>query len=115
MCEPGPMQGFGARLKARGRELGLSDSEIARRLGLSQPRYASYTVDAAEPDLATLSRICRALDVTPDEVLGFADTSEPEPKALPLSQLAAAARSLDPARLDIAVVLLNALAGMPKA
>lgn len=49
----------------------MSDAEVARRVGLSQSRYANYVVDKREPDLATLVRICRVLKVTPDLLLDF--------------------------------------------
>jgi len=65
------MDGLGEKLRARARELGLSDTEVARRLGLSQSRYANYVVDKREPDFATFIRICRVLGTTPDRLLGF--------------------------------------------
>ena len=64
---------MGARLRAQARELDLSDSEVARRLDLSQPRYANYVKETNEPDLATISRSCRARGTCPDEILAFAD------------------------------------------
>ena len=65
------MDGFGKMLRNRAAALGLTDSEVARRLGLSQARYHNYVSDTAEPDLGTLLRICRALSTSPDEVLAF--------------------------------------------
>ena len=65
------MDGFGKMLRKRAAALGLTDSEVARRLGLSQARYHNYVSDTAEPDLATLLRICRTLSTSPDEVLAF--------------------------------------------
>ena len=58
-------------MRQRARELGLSDAEVARRVGLSQSRYANYVVDKREPDLLTLVRICRVLKTTPDVLLEF--------------------------------------------
>ncbi|MBF0268672.1 MAG: helix-turn-helix transcriptional regulator [Alphaproteobacteria bacterium] len=65
------MDGLGEKLRARARELGLSDTEVARRLGLSQSRYANYVSDKREPDFATFVKICRVLGMTPDMLLGF--------------------------------------------
>ena len=65
------MREIGERLQARARELGLTDAEVARRLGLAQGRYSNYVNANREPDLATLVRICRELAITPDELLGF--------------------------------------------
>ncbi|ASG23229.1 helix-turn-helix domain-containing protein [Nitrospirillum viridazoti] len=63
------MKGFGERLRARSKALGLTDAEVAERLGLSQPRYARYVSDSREPDFVTLLRICGALDISPNELL----------------------------------------------
>ena len=63
------MDGLGKVLRERARSLGLSDSEVARRLGLSQARYHNYVADVAEPDLGTLVRICGILGTSPNGVL----------------------------------------------
>lgn len=68
-----PMNGMGARMKARAQELGLSDTKVAERAGLAQTRYAAYAIDKYEPDLGTLLRICRVLHLTPDELLGWTE------------------------------------------
>lgn len=107
------MQGMGARLRARARELGLSDTEVARRLDISQPRYANYVNDTNEPDLATLVRICRALGITPDEALAFADTEERASGNLLKARIEAAAGCMDPGRLHIAAALMDTLASLP--
>ena len=65
------MREVGEKLQARARELGLTDAEVARRLGLAQGRYSNYVNGNREPDLATLTRICRELAITPDQLLGF--------------------------------------------
>lgn len=70
------MEGLGEKLRTRARELGLSDAEVARRLGLSQSRYANYVVDKREPDFRTFIRICRVLGTTPDVLLGFGVQAE---------------------------------------
>ena len=67
------MNGMGARMKGRARELGLSDTKVAERAGLAQTRYAAYAVDKYEPDLATLLRICRVLRLTPNDLLGWTE------------------------------------------
>ena len=61
---------WGLRLRARANELGMTDSDVARRIGMTQRRYSSYVNQAREPNFADLLRICRALSVTPDYVLG---------------------------------------------
>lgn len=63
------MEGVGERLRKRARDLGMSDAEVARNAELSTQRYGHYVAGRREPDLATLVRICRVLDVTPNDVL----------------------------------------------
>src|SRR6266550_4014780 len=50
--------------------LALSNAEVARRIGLSEPRYTHYVSSAREPDLATLVRIAKVLETTPNDLLG---------------------------------------------
>ena len=106
------MQGMGARLRARARELGLSDTEVARRLDISQPRYANYVNDINEPDLATLVRICRALGIAPDEALGFADAPRQTADDVLRARITVATVSMDSARLRIAAALMDTLASV---
>lgn len=82
---------YGERLRARARALGLTDAEVARRLGLAQGRYANYVNGNREPDLATFARICRALATTPDEILGFGSHGEGSAEAEPERRRALAA------------------------
>ena len=108
------MQGMGARLRARARELGLSDSEVARRLDLSQPRYANYVNDINEPDLATFARICRTLGTTPDAVLAFSDVPGEGDEERLKARIAAAAGCLNATRLRIGAALMDTLAALPE-
>ncbi|MGY0778964.1 helix-turn-helix domain-containing protein [Azospirillum argentinense] len=65
------MIGFGQTLRERAKELGLSDTEVARRAGLDVGRYGNYARGSREPDLATLVRISRVLQTTPNILLGI--------------------------------------------
>lgn len=105
---------MGRRLRNRARELGVTDTEVARRADISQPRYANYVNDANEPDLGTLVRICRALDTSPDQVLGFAESPEASPGEVFRSRIAAAAQSMDPQRLRLAATVVEAMASLPQ-
>ena len=102
---------YGERLRARARGLGLTDAEVARRLGLAQSRYATYVNGNREPDLATFARICRALATTPDESWGFGSRDEEGAKAEPERRRAlAAVEAMDGRALKIAAVLLESIA-----
>lgn len=64
------IEDWGERLRTRARELGLTDSDVARRVGLTQRRYSSYVNMSREPGFRDLLRICEGLGVTPNFVLG---------------------------------------------
>jgi transcriptional regulator with XRE-family HTH domain len=105
------MDGLGEKLRARARELGVSDTEVARRLGLSQSRYANYVANKREPDFATLVRICRVLGTTPDLLLGFGAIPEASSEDERLRQeIQAALLSMRGKALQIAAEVVAALA-----
>ena len=102
------MDGLGDRLRARTRALGWSDTEVARRVGVGQTRYANYVTDRYEPDLATLSRICAAIGASADELLGRPATNGDE--AARLRGIAAAAmEALDATAMAIVVAVVDGL------
>jgi transcriptional regulator with XRE-family HTH domain len=51
------------------RERGLTQAELANRLGVSQPRIAEVEAGDANPRLITLSKIAHALGVSLSELL----------------------------------------------
>ena len=62
-------------LKVLRADSGLGQIAFAKNLGISQPVYARYEKGDREPDLNGLIKIARALDTTPNVLLGF----EPPP------------------------------------
>ena len=44
---------FGDRIRTRAQELGLSDSEVSRRIGVDESRVGRYVRGVNEPDLST--------------------------------------------------------------
>lgn len=73
---------FAENLRKRAVELGISHAEVARRAGLSERRYGNYVSGRREPDLATLVRIARVLETTPNVLLGFNDVQSEAGDAL---------------------------------
>ncbi|MCR6631413.1 MAG: helix-turn-helix domain-containing protein [Magnetospirillum sp.] len=105
------MEGLGEKLRARARELGLSDTEVARRLDISQSRYANYVVDKREPDFATFIRICRVLGTTPDVLLGYGALAQATSEDERLQrEIGAAALSMRTPALRTLAEVANALA-----
>ncbi|MFL1462597.1 helix-turn-helix domain-containing protein [Roseococcus sp. DSY-14] len=117
--DAGALPPFAQRLRARARHLGLSDAEVARRAGLGQPRYSNYSNGIREPALDVLVAIARALETTPDRLLGVAadiDTAQPGngPADQPrlhrdLQDLLDLVALLPPDRHRLAVALLRAV------
>lgn len=50
---------------------GLSQTEIARRLGVSQQTISHYVKGDKMPSLDTFSNLCVILDLEPAEILGI--------------------------------------------
>ena len=102
--------GWGSRLKARARELGLSDAAVARALGMAQRRYSAYANETREADFATLARICRVLRTTPDTVLGFLPQEDVQPGEGAAARAAAALAAMTGPDLERAAAVLETLA-----
>src|SRR5205809_1914563 len=60
---------FGSRLKEIRKRRGLSQVELAERLGLHQSLISQYECGYLRLHGALLVRLARALDTTPDEIL----------------------------------------------
>ena len=108
------MRGMGNRLRARAQALGISDSEVARRLGISQTRYSKYVTDANEPDLVTVAKLCRLLGMTSEELLGLAEMPVDGERDLLLAKLQTTAQGMDTSRLRTAVALIGTLSALPE-
>ena len=99
------------RMRARAQELGLSDAEVARRLGIAQSRYANYISGLRAPDFGTFLRICATLSTTPSILLGVDEASPPATKAERLRErIVAAIGRLDEPRLRTALTVVDAMA-----
>lgn len=64
------MDTFAKKLRERAKQLGISNAEAARRIGLDERRYAHYASGRREPDLATLVNIAEILGTNPNWLLG---------------------------------------------
>jgi len=104
--------GIGSRLRTRAEELQLTDAEVARRLGLSQSRYAHYVSGTRSPDYQTLARICSILMTSPDYLLGFSKkvVERPSEQKLLWDRAAAALSEMDLRSLRLAAEILDVIA-----
>ena len=105
------MKELGQKFRERARQLGLADSIVAERLGLSQQRYHNYISGQTEPDLQTLVRICKALATEPNDVLGFSGPGdEPTEEASLQATITAATSTMSLATLRLTAAVVNTLA-----
>ena len=52
---------------------GKSKTEIAQAIGVSKPTVSQYCSGRAQPTLSTLSKLCRFLDCSADDILNVKD------------------------------------------
>jgi transcriptional regulator with XRE-family HTH domain len=104
------MDALARALRTRAEELGLSHAAIARRIGMSERRYAHYVTGRNEPDLATLVRIAKALQTSPNDLLGFAAETKRSKRTLLRDRLNSAADVMDDRQLEMTVVQAEAIA-----
>ena len=65
---------FAKRLREQRVKRGYAKARsFARAIGIEENRYTRYERAEVEPDLTLIKRICDALRVTPDDLLGFSD------------------------------------------
>ena len=50
---------------------GKTKTEIARAIGVSNPTITQYCTGRIQPTLATLSRLCKFLDCSADDILNI--------------------------------------------
>ena len=103
---------FGEQLKCRRKELGLSRSELAKQLGVSQSAVGNYETGVSAPKEEILLRIFDALHVEPNYLYRGSFESaggDASPAARPLVEKY---RALSPAGRQTIHTLLDALCRM---
>ena len=106
------MDAFAKNLRQRAEQLGLSNAEVARRVGLSERRYAHYVAGRNEPDLAMLVKIANILQLTPNDLLVDQGAREDDERSLLLDRLNAAAILMQEGDLEAAVVQAEAVVAL---
>lgn len=61
------------RLQESIKQSGFSQTELAKKLGVSQPTIAYYLRGDKLPALDTLANLCKIIDVSPAYILCFED------------------------------------------
>lgn len=60
---------FCERVKARRKELGLTQLQVAERLGMTQPSYAEIESGRTDPSLKRVYRVAEALETNVHDLL----------------------------------------------
>ena len=104
------MEPLASNLRARAKQLGISNAEAARRADLSERRYANYVSGDREPDLATLVRIAEVLEMTTDQLLSVeGDGPDISKRALLTDRLSSAAGAMQEEELELVVTQAEAI------
>lgn len=61
------------RLAEEIRQSGMTQAEIAKRLGIKHQQISCYLKGQKMPALDTFANLCRILDASSDEILGLKD------------------------------------------
>ena len=69
---------FSERLKTLRKEAGLTQVDVAEKLGISQPAYASWERGIKKPTQENLVKISKILNVSVDYLVGNSDNTEDE-------------------------------------
>lgn len=69
---------FSAELKKLRTEYGLTQAELARRLGISASAVGMYEQGRREPDSELLARLARLFHVSTDTLLGIREEPQPQ-------------------------------------
>lgn len=96
-------------LRTRTEELGLTNNEVARRAGLHERRYANYAIGRREPDIATLIKIAKVLQSSPNELLGFVPVEVRSKRRVLEERMTATLEAMAPADIEAIVMQAEAL------
>ena len=64
-----PLYIFGKRLKALREQKGISQKDFAKKINAKNTTVSNWENGLSRPDVDTVALICRALDVSADELL----------------------------------------------
>jgi len=68
---------FPERLKKERTKCKLTQSELAKKLGLTQQAIGKWEQGVAEPDIATINKLAQIFDCNPNYLLGNTNNSSP--------------------------------------
>ena len=72
------MTGIGERIKARRKELGMTQEELAKKLGVTQQSFAQYQNNKRNPKIETIEKIAKELSTTAFCLMGLEEPTQPK-------------------------------------
>lgn len=72
---------FGEKLKEIRKDIGITQKELANKIGVKRTTVAGYETKGKEPSYQTLIKIARALDCSLDYLLGYVEENEEKIKS----------------------------------
>lgn len=64
-------QTIGNNLKAARLEKGLTQNDMAKKMGILQPAYARYESGKVQLNYEQIQELCNFLDITPNDLWGY--------------------------------------------
>lgn len=64
------MSVFSERLKIERKKAGLTQEEVAEKLGITRPAYTQYETDKTQPNLETAAKLADLYKVSLDYLVG---------------------------------------------
>lgn len=99
----------GNKLLSARKSLGLTQAEAAERAGLSDRTYADIERGTVNMRMETFLRICKALGVTPDQILTDGASSDADKLEALLERLSACTPKEKNTAIDLLGVYLQSL------
>lgn len=96
---------FGAMVASLRKERGMTQSELAEEMGVTDKAVSKWERDLSFPDITTLPKLAELFNVTVDELMQ-AKTNEPSGKKKPAEIVSLALRAVSLA-MGVAVVVLS--------
>lgn len=94
------MTEFSDKLKYERERRGWSKTKLAKYVGVGLSTYANWEYGIAEPDIATIKKICQALDISSDILLDLSVSSSNATEKDDLDDMIDDARFFDGKQMD---------------
>ena len=100
-------QSFGAMIAAMRKEQGMTQLELAEKMGVTDKAVSKWERDLSFPDVNSIPRLAEIFDVTVDEIMQVKSDSKENGKANRISEIVDIALKGIALAMGIAVVVLS--------